>query len=122
MEARMLGRDVEEEEEATPWKEQENWEAEQIKKAAMRKAKKGRGDEYELVMEDQIDFIMDRALSGDLEACCQLLGKHLTYLGCGAWEPRLPNVDKASNCIPRPVPCAMLGVLEVQLPEALHLD
>ena len=61
-----MGRDVQEEEESTPWAEQQNWEAEQLKKASMRTgAKDKKRKEYDLVFEDQIDFIMDRVAEGE---------------------------------------------------------
>jgi len=59
-------RDVKEEEETTPWAEQQSWEAEQIKKASMRVGSKDRKKkEYDLVFEDQIEFIMDQVATGD---------------------------------------------------------
>lgn len=61
-------RDVKEEEETTPWAEQQNWESEQIKKASMRVGSKDKArKEYDLVFEDQIDFIMDKVEIGDIE-------------------------------------------------------
>lgn len=54
-------------EEATPWKEQENWEADQIKKASMKVGTKDRkGKEYDLVLPDQIEFITDMVMAGDV--------------------------------------------------------
>jgi pre-mRNA-splicing factor ATP-dependent RNA helicase DHX16 len=67
-------REVDEEDEATPWKEQENWEADQIKKATMKvgsKDKAKQAQQYEFVFEDQIDFIKDMALAGDVVRPCQ---------------------------------------------------
>jgi hypothetical protein len=59
-------RDVKEEEETTPWAEQQSWEAEQIKKASMRVGSKDKKKkEYDLVFEDQIDFIMDQVATGE---------------------------------------------------------
>lgn len=62
-------REVEDDEEATPWKEQENWEADQIKKASMgvgtKDRKKGQ-KEYDLVLPDQIEFITDMVMAGDV--------------------------------------------------------
>ena len=66
-------REVDEEDEATPWKEQENWEADQIKKATMKvgsKDKAKQAQQYEFVFEDQIDFIKDLALAGDVVRPC----------------------------------------------------
>lgn len=55
-----------EEEETTPWAEQQIWEAEQIKKSNQRTgAKDKKKKEYDLVFEDQIDFIMDRVAEGE---------------------------------------------------------
>ena len=63
-------RDVKEEEETTPWAEQQNWESEQIRKASMRVGSKDKAKkEYDLVFEDQIDFIMDKVEVGDIEVC-----------------------------------------------------
>ena len=64
----MWCRDVEDDEEATPWKEQENWEADQIKKASMKVGSKDRTGkkEYELVLQDQIEFITDMVMAGDV--------------------------------------------------------
>ena len=62
-------REVEDDEEATPWKEQENWEADQIKKAAMGVGAKDRrkgAKEYDLVLPDQIEFITDMVMAGDV--------------------------------------------------------
>ena len=60
---------MEDDEEATPWKEQENWEADQIKKASMtvgtQNRKKGQ-KQYDLVLPDQIDFITDMVMAGDV--------------------------------------------------------
>ena len=64
-----MRRDVEDDEEATPWKEQENWEADQIRKASMgvgsKDRKKGQ-KEYDLVLPDQIEFITDMVMAGDV--------------------------------------------------------
>lgn len=69
-------RDVQEEEETTPWAEQQTWEAEQIKKASMRVGSKDKRKEkeYDLVFEDQIDFISDHLENGDLEVCILSFG------------------------------------------------
>ena len=61
-------RDVKEDEETTPWAEQQTWESEQIKKASMKVGSKDKKkQEYDLVFEDQIDFIIDHVEKGDLE-------------------------------------------------------
>ncbi|EIE19374.1 P-loop containing nucleoside triphosphate hydrolase protein [Coccomyxa subellipsoidea C-169] len=63
-------REVDEEDEATPWKEQENWEVDKIKTATMKVGSKDRAkkaQEYDFVFEDQIDFIKDMALAGDVD-------------------------------------------------------
>ncbi|KAK9803173.1 hypothetical protein WJX72_009006 [[Myrmecia] bisecta] len=63
-------REPNDDDEAAPWKEQENWETEQIRKASMKvgaKAGTARPKEYEFVFEDQIDFIKDKAMAGDLD-------------------------------------------------------
>ncbi len=60
---------MDEDNEAAPWREQENWEGEQIRKASMQvgaKDKKAAAQQYEYVFEDQIDFITDMALAGDV--------------------------------------------------------
>eukprot|EP00884_Botryococcus_braunii_P008381 jgi/Botrbrau1/17544/Bobra.0864s0003.1 len=66
-----LCRDAEDpEEDATPWKEQENWEAEQIRKANQKtgaKDRKSKAQEYDLVFEDQINFITDLVYEGTLD-------------------------------------------------------
>ena len=63
-------RDVDEEEAGeTPWEQQEALEREQIKRAVTRvgsKDKKKSQDEYDLVFEDQIDFIIDSYMKGDV--------------------------------------------------------
>lgn len=60
---------MEDDEEATPWKEQETWEADQIKKASMavgtKDRKKGQ-KQYDLVLPDQIEFITDMVMAGDV--------------------------------------------------------
>lgn len=68
-----LFREVDEDEEAAPWKEQEHWETDQIKKASMHvgaRDQKASAQEYEFVFDDQIDFIKDMALAGDVVRCC----------------------------------------------------
>ncbi len=60
---------MDENDEAAPWKEQENWEQEQIRKAGMAvgsRAGKAKPKEYDFVFEDQIDFIKDSAMAGVL--------------------------------------------------------
>ncbi|GAB4815704.1 hypothetical protein N2152v2_002750 [Parachlorella kessleri] len=62
-------RDVEaEEQQETPWAQQEQYEAEQIKKAITNvgaKDRKAKGEQYDYVFEDQIEFIVDQYLAGD---------------------------------------------------------
>lgn len=58
----------EDKDEATPWKEQEKWEAEQVNKTKMQlgtKERRSNKKDYDLVMDDQIDFIKHEYLSGD---------------------------------------------------------
>eukprot|EP00210_Caulerpa_lentillifera_P006915 g6612.t1 len=58
----------EDEDEATPWKEQERWEGAQLKKTKMQvgtREQSVKSKSYELVMEDQIDFIKHEYLTGD---------------------------------------------------------
>lgn len=63
-----MSRDVKEEDETTPWAEQQTWEAEQIRKANMRVGSKDRPkQEFDLVFEDQVEFISDHMEHGDLE-------------------------------------------------------
>ncbi|PRW59127.1 pre-mRNA-splicing factor ATP-dependent RNA helicase DHX16 isoform A [Chlorella sorokiniana] len=61
-------RDVEaEEKQETPWAQQEQFEAEQIKKAASKfgaKDRKSKAESYDYVFEDQIEFIVDQYLAG----------------------------------------------------------
>ncbi len=64
-----MNRDTDEGDEGTPWQEQANWETEQMKKSSLKtgaKDSQAKAKDYEYVFEDQIDFIMDRALAGDL--------------------------------------------------------
>lgn len=59
--------DDEDAEESTPWAEQQTWEALQIANASMKTgAKAGRkgGKQYDLVFEDQIDFVTNEVLAG----------------------------------------------------------
>ena len=68
-----------EEDDSAPWKEQENWEGDQIRRAlkkASNKDQKPPAEQYEYVFEDQIDFITDAAAKGEmvscmLDPCCQ---------------------------------------------------
>ena len=63
------GREVDEDGEGAPWKEQETWEGEQIKKASMHVGAQDRAAaaaQYDFVIDDQIEFIKDQALAGDL--------------------------------------------------------
>lgn len=79
--AACMGRDVEDDEEATPWKEQESWEAEHIKKASMQvgaKDRKKAQKEYDLVLPDQIEFITDMVMAGDV---VRPLSALMTFLG-----------------------------------------
>jgi len=67
--ARRARRETEENGEGAPWKEQETWEGEQIKKASMRVGAQDRAAAaaaYDFVIDDQIEFIKDQALAGDL--------------------------------------------------------
>jgi len=67
--ARRTRRETEENGEGAPWKEQETWEGEQIKKASMRVGAQDRAAAaaaYDFVIDDQIEFIKDQALAGDL--------------------------------------------------------
>ncbi|KAK9798519.1 hypothetical protein WJX73_006705 [Symbiochloris irregularis] len=60
----------EEEEELTPWKEQENWEAHQVAKASMAagaRDKKAAKQEYEFVLPDAVEFVTAQAIAGNLE-------------------------------------------------------
>lgn len=62
-------REVDEDGEGAPWKEQETWEGEQIKKASMHVGAQDRARaaaQYDFVIDDQIEFIKDQALAGDL--------------------------------------------------------
>lgn len=63
-------RDVDEGEAGeTPWEQQEALEREQIKRAVSRvgsKDKKKSQDDYDLVFEDQVDFIIDSYMKGDM--------------------------------------------------------
>ena len=60
---------MDEDGEGAPWKEQETWEGEQIKKASMHVGAQDRARaaaQYDFVIDDQIEFIKDQALAGDL--------------------------------------------------------
>lgn len=62
----------EEEEELTPWKEQENWEAHQVAKASMAAGARDRkqaAQEYDFVLPDAVEFITAQALAGNLVGC-----------------------------------------------------
>lgn len=54
------------EDEATPWKEQEGWEAEQLRHATMKVGAQDRkaAQEYDYVMDDPIEFIKDQVMAG----------------------------------------------------------
>ena len=73
------GREVDEDGEGAPWKEQETWEGEQIKKASMHVGAQDRAAaaaQYDFVIDDQIEFIKDQALAGDLVPRPPLLHPH----------------------------------------------
>ena len=58
---------MEDDDEATPWKEQENWESHQIASASMRvgaKDAKAKQKQYNFVFEDSIAFVQDQMLAG----------------------------------------------------------
>lgn len=63
-------RDVgKEDEELTPWKEQENWEAHQVAKASMAagaRDRKASAPEYDFVLPDAVEFITAQAIQGTL--------------------------------------------------------
>jgi len=71
-----------EEEEATPWKEQENWESHQIAAASMRtgaKDRKAKAQQYDLVFDDAIGFVQDQMLAGAAKVSRQIAhrpGRH----------------------------------------------
>lgn len=77
---------MEDDEEATPWKEQESWEAEHIKKASMQvgaKDRKKAQKEYDLVLPDQIEFITDMVMAGDVVRPLSALNTNLGGQSCG---------------------------------------
>lgn len=57
------------EDDSAPWKEQEGWEAHQIAKATQQYGAKDKAaaEQYDFVFEDQIDFIKDEYLAGDVD-------------------------------------------------------
>ena len=58
-----------EEDDSAPWKEQENWEGDQIRRALVKgrpQDKKPPAEQYEYVFENQIDFITDAAARGEM--------------------------------------------------------
>lgn len=58
-----------EEDDSAPWKEQENWEGDQIRRALKKAGPKDRklpAEQYEYVFENQIDFITDAAARGEM--------------------------------------------------------
>ena len=58
-----------EEDDSAPWKEQENWEGDQIRRALKKSGPKDRkppAEQYEYVFENQIDFITDAAARGEM--------------------------------------------------------
>ena len=87
----MIGdRDVDgqEEEELTPWKEQENWEAHQVAKASMAagaRDRKAAKQEYDFVLPDAVEFVTAQAIAGNLvsELCALHRGLALS-LCCNA--------------------------------------
>ena len=58
--------DDDEKDETTPWAEQQSWEEHQIAKAISKASKAGRPapPQYEMVFEEQIQFVMDDVLAG----------------------------------------------------------
>ncbi|DBA85647.1 TPA: hypothetical protein ACH3X1_005222 [Trebouxia sp. C0004] len=59
-----------EEDDSAPWKEQENWEGDQIRRALVKAGTKDRkpaAEQYEYVFENQIDFITDAAARGEMD-------------------------------------------------------
>jgi len=80
-----------EEDDSAPWKEQENWEGDQIRRALVKAATKDRkpaAEQYEYVFENQIDFITDAAargamVSSQLRLQCTPNSKSLEFLGPG---------------------------------------
>jgi hypothetical protein len=67
---------------------QERWEAEQLKRTKLGASKASAGaqvggQQYDLVLEDQIDFIRDAVIKGDIDpVSCLVLGM---VLGMAMW-------------------------------------
>ena len=98
-------REVDEDNEAAPWKEQENWEGEQIAKASMAvgaKDKPKQAQQYDYVFEDQIDFITDMALAGDVVRCSLLPVLHCS--GKVGAEGLLAGLCTCTRVLPVPHP------------------
>ena len=96
-------REVDEDNEAAPWKEQENWEGEQIAKASMAvgaKDKPKQAQQYDYVFEDQIDFITDMALAGDVVRCSLL-----PVLHCPGMEAQMDSWQDCARALCGPA-CA----------------
>lgn len=63
-----MGREPEEDDSA-PWKEQENWEGDQIRRAMTKTGARDQArpaEQYDYVFENQIDFITDAAARGEM--------------------------------------------------------
>ena len=79
--------DADAEEEATPWKEQENWESHQIKAASMKTGAKDRAakqSQYDFVFDDAIGFVQDQMLAGGCLCCgaIPVMPQQLVLLAC----------------------------------------
>ena len=73
-----------EEDDSAPWKEQENWEGAQIKKALQPVGSKGKkAPQYDFVFEDQIQFITEAAAQD--ESVSSVLYCLLSLLIQGSW-------------------------------------
>ena len=101
-----LTREVDEDNEAAPWKEQENWEGEQIAKASMAvgaRDKPKQAQQYDYVFEDQIDFITDMALAGDVVRVPSSLRRvSLAQRRRRCTLGRAAHVPSGSACVPHP--------------------
>ena len=78
----MAGRaDDDEKDETTPWAEQQSWEEHQIAKAVSKASKKGRPvpKEYDMVFEEQINFVMDDVLAGTVSSSLDSIESCLPY-------------------------------------------
>ena len=84
-----------EEDDSAPWKEQENWEGDQIRRALKKGGPKDRkppAEEYEYVFENQIDFITDAAARGEMVRLT--LGRQTgwsVFLRCASWFALMPD-------------------------------